>query len=141
MPNGEKNVLFNIYRNGKLCASAVKGSSWLDTQSDTSKVTHYNIESYYPESGNCSHLSPTRTYYPEDSFIELPASDMNNTGGNLVNNDHFENWGKPEHELSIDSFTVEQNGKFVFRAIYSNGAGPINTGITCSVKHIAITDQ
>lgn len=139
--DGEQNILFNIYRNGILCASALKDTKWIDPDSNLNQTYFYNIESYYPDTGNCSHLSPTVTYYPESSYVELSAAKMQNSGGNLVNEDHFENWGKTNHQLSVKSFVVEKDGTYDIRTIYSNGAGPINTGITCSVKRIVISDK
>jgi hypothetical protein len=98
------------------------------------------VESFYPDSGNCSHLTPAGFYGSKENIIEIPAASMKNTGGNLVDKHHFENWGKPDHQLRIDSLTVNKSGRYLFSVRYSNGAGPINTGVTCAVKRIEITE-
>ncbi|MBN1456631.1 MAG: hypothetical protein JW912_02125 [Sedimentisphaerales bacterium] len=140
--SGETDVRFNIYRDGKLCAKGIKETEWTDPASaDHSEKTHfYMVEAFYPDSGNCSHLTDVNYYCQKDDIIEIGASSMKNTGGNLVNDHHFENWGKPAHELFIPSLRVEQGGEYLLWALYSNGAGPINTGVTCSVKKIEIRE-
>jgi hypothetical protein len=56
-----------------------------------------------------------------------------------VDGNHFENWGRPGDELAVKSFTVEQSGRYEVRAEFSNGAGPVNTGITCGIKRLEVT--
>jgi hypothetical protein len=140
--SGETDVRFNIYRDGKLCAKGIKETEWTDPDSsDHSEKTYfYAVEAFYPDSSNCSHLTDTNYYCQKDEVIEIGAASMKNKGGNLVNEHHFENWGKPEHELSIPSLRVEKDGEYLLWALYSNGAGPINTGVTCSVKRIEIRE-
>ena len=138
----EKDVCFNIYRNGSLCAKGIKETEWTDPgSSDHSEKTYfYMVEAFYPDSGNCSHLTEVNYYRQKYDIVEIGASSMKNTGGNLVNEHHFENWGKPEHELSVPSLRVKKNGDYLLWVLYSNGAGPINTGVTCSVKKIEVRE-
>jgi hypothetical protein len=89
-------------------------------------------------SGNVSHLSQSRTYRTADQQQVIAARDLRNKGGNLVKGHHFENWGRPDHTLASDSFRVNRAGRFLVRAEFSNGAGPVNTGITCAVKRLEI---
>jgi hypothetical protein len=138
--DGEKDVCFNIYRNGKLCTAGITETQWTDPDYSADKTCFYTVEAFYPDSGNCSHVTPVNVYCPKDNRIEIPAASMKNTGGNLVDNHHFENWGKSDHKLQIDSFKVNQDGRYLFSVKYSNGAGPINTGVTCGVKRIEITE-
>lgn len=63
---------------------------------------------------------------------------MQHIGGNLVDGHHFENWGKPEDHLLTKTFRVNRNGCFQIRAEFSNGSGPVNTGITCAVKKLLV---
>ena len=140
--NGETDVRFNIYRNGQLCGKGITETEWLDSDSaDYRDETYfYMVEAIYPDSGNCSHLTPANFYCPKDDIIEIGAALMKNKGGRLVNNHHFGNWGQPEDEIRIPSFTVKKNGAYFVNAEYSNGAGPINTGVTCAVKRIEISE-
>jgi hypothetical protein len=134
------NVVFNINRDGRLCAQAVTGTEWVDTTladySDT--VISYTVEAVDPQSGNASYPSPTRRHQPQGRQQTIPAKDMQNRGGNLVAGHHFENWGQPGHELLARDLRVHRAGHYHLRAEFSNGAGPINTGITCAVKKLEI---
>jgi hypothetical protein len=137
---GETDVRFNIYRNGQICAKAITETQWTDPQSSADKTCFYRVEAFYPGSDNCSHVTPVNVYCPQKNRIQISATAMKNTGGNLVDNDHFENWGKSQDKLQVDSFTVQKSGCYLFSVKYSNGAGPINTGVACGVKRIEIAD-
>ena len=141
--NGETNVRFNIYRNGQLCANRITETEWTDSDSGDyqDNAYFYMIEAVYPDSGNCSHLTPVRFYRLQDDVIEIGAASMKNKGGNLVSGHHFENWGLPEHEIWIPSLTVGKSGRYLVNAEYSNGAGPINTGVTCAIKRMEILEN
>ncbi len=138
--DGQTDVRFNIYRNGQLCANGITETEWTDPDSADywDNVYFYMVEAVYPDSGNCSHLTPVHSYCMTDNVIEIDAAVMKNKGGNLVNEHHFENWGLPEHELQTAVFTMKRTGTYLISAAYSNGAGPINTGVTCAVKRIEI---
>ncbi|MBC8379083.1 MAG: hypothetical protein H8E62_07910 [Planctomycetes bacterium] len=140
--NGEINVCFNIYRNGQLCAEAITETEWTDPDSaDYPDNTYfYRIEAVYPDSGNCSHVTPARAYHAKDDRIEIGSASIKNKGGNLAGGHFFENWGLPEHELQTSAFTVNKSGTYLINAEYSNGAGPINTGVTCAVKRFEILE-
>ena len=139
--NGETNVRFNIYRNGQLCANGITETEWTDPDSADYRdnTCFYMVEAVYPDSGNCSHLTEAHSYCAKENVIEIDVATMKNKGGNLVD-DHFENWGLPEHELQTPAFTVNKSGTYLINAEYSNGAGPINTGVTCAVKRIEILE-
>ena len=38
----------------------------------------------------------------------------------------------------MNNFTAKTGGHYLVRAEFSNGAGPVNTGITCAVKKLEI---
>jgi hypothetical protein len=139
----ERDVRFNIYRNGILYAEGITNTQWIDPNSADfyDKTYFYMVQTVYSDSGNGSHLTPVNFYCPKETTIKIPAASMKNTGGNLVDNHHFENWGKPDHQLKIDSLKVKKTGRYMVSVQYSNGAGPINTGVTCAVKRIEITDS
>jgi hypothetical protein len=134
------NVSFNLYRDGKLKAQNVKDTSWTDPESgDYRDVVHvYMVEAIDNRSGNASHLSSSAFYRSDGAEQVVPATRMRNVGGNLVN-DHFENWGQPNHRLDAD-LSVPRSGRYLIRARYSNGAGPVNSGITCAVKKLEIVE-
>jgi hypothetical protein len=134
------NVVFNIYRDGQVCARDIRQTQWTDPSStDYQDTAHcYAVEAVDPQSGNASHLSPPRCHWSADQEQVIPAGDMRNRGGNLVAGHHFENWGKPGDQLLTGNFKVNRGGHYVIRAEFANGAGPVNTGITCAVKKLQI---
>lgn len=133
-------VAFNIYRNGELYAKKVSGTSWTDPESGDyeERVYSYSVEAAFPASGTVSHPTPARSFRTSDQQQVISASDMMNRGGELSGNHHFENWGKPEHTLVTKPFQVKRSGHHVIRMVFSNGAGPVNTGITCAVKKLEV---
>lgn len=42
--------------------------------------------------------------------------------------------GDPGHWLKTPAFEAEHSGTHLVQAEFSNGAGPVNTGITCAVQ-------
>jgi hypothetical protein len=134
------NVVFNIYRDGVLCAKSIFETNWTDTaSSDYREHVHvYAVEAIDPASGNASHLTPSHSYLTAQQQLVIPASDMGHQGGNLVDNHDFESWGRSGDTLSTKSFTVDRGGRYEIRAEFSNGAGPVNTGITCAVKKLEL---
>ncbi len=136
---GATNVVFNIYRDGRLCAKGLTKTHWLDPDSSDymNRTYFYAVEAVDPRTGNASHLTQSRFYPEMDNQLAIPAKAMENHGGQLVKDRYFENWGKPGDEL-LASFTAKRSGKYLVRVKFSNGAGPVNTGITCAVKRIEI---
>ena len=135
-------VVFNIYRDGQLCAKRVRQMSWLDPDSSdyTQKTHFYALEAMDEKSGNISHLTPTRFYATTNDLCVIPAKEMENRGGTLADGRYFTYWGKPDHELRVKSFVAKRSGSYLVRAEFSNGAGPVNTGITCAVKRLEICE-
>ncbi|MEI8036760.1 MAG: hypothetical protein WCJ14_00070 [Verrucomicrobiota bacterium] len=138
-PDARK-VLFTIYRDGKLCAENLRETQWNDPQSADFEdhVRAYTITATCPKSGNVSHPAPARCYRTPDQQQVIPAQAMANRGGNLVGGHHFENWGKPGDTLATRSFQVPRSGRHSVRMEFSNGSGPVNTGITCAVKRLVV---
>ncbi|HEY9803429.1 MAG TPA: amylo-alpha-1,6-glucosidase [Leptolyngbyaceae cyanobacterium] len=143
-------VVVNIYRNGKLVAEKLKVSgnsaTWQDpnTEGINSPSYCYTLESVYTGSGNISQRAKPFCYWGSnyERIYSVLANDFQAVGGNLSDNHgkaHFENWGAP-----TDSLTVKINAKFSgshgIQVVAGNGAGPINTGITCAVKRLQMRD-
>ena len=137
------NVSFNIYRDGQMIAQGIDQTTWVDeTSTDDSDIVHcYAVEAVDLESGNASHLTPFLSYFPEGQKQVIPARKMKNRGGTLVSGHHFEKWGKPADELVIKPLKMDRSGRYVIRAEFSNGSGPVNTGITCAVKKLDVLES
>ncbi len=136
------NVVFNIYRNGRLCAKRVAETRWLDPDSAdyASRTYFYAVEAMDTQSGNVSHLTPTRFYATTNNQWMIPATEMENRGGKLAEGRYFMDWGRPDHELRVKNFTARRSGRHLVRAEFANGSGPVNTGITCAVKRLEIRE-
>ena len=134
------NVTFNIYRDGLLCALAVRETNWTDPASAdyASRLHCYAVEAVDSESGNVSYLTPPCGYLDAVAQVVIPASALGHQGGNLADNHHFENWGRTNDTLWTKNFKVPRDGRYAIRAEFSNGAGPVNTGITCAVKKLEL---
>jgi len=133
------NAAFNIYRDGQLCAEGIRQTTWMDPQSrDFQNTVHsYAVEAVDLWSGNASYLTQSLSFRLEDQRQVIPAKAMHNCGGNLAGN-HFENWGKPGDYLETGSLQVNRRGRYLVRAEFSNGAGPVSSGITCAVKKLEV---
>lgn len=135
-------VTFNIYRDGKCVASNINQTSWHDLSTkDYQTVAYgYAIEAVDNLTGTVSHLSPINRFFNSEKTYTLSAVEMQNQGGTLVDSHHFEGWGKSSHSLSTE-FAVNNDGRYVINTEFANGSGPINTGITCSVKRIILKES
>ena len=134
-------INFNIYKNGKLVAGNIAGTSWLDPEVSATGTDFYALEALYPDTGNVSFITETKYITSPKNESEISAAAMKNTGGNLVNNHHFENWGLPGHTLEIENASVSKNGQYIICVEYSNGSGQIYTGVTCAVKRLDIIES
>jgi hypothetical protein len=134
------NIVFNIYRDGQRCATRVTQTRWLDPGSSdyTNKAHFYAVEAMDEKSSNVSHLTPTRFYATTNNQWIIPAKEMVNHGGTLADGHYFTDWGKADHELHVKHFTAKRSGHYLVCAEFSNGAGPVNTGITCAVKKLEL---
>jgi len=135
-------VHFNIYRDGRLCARDIGETHWTDPHSDdyTNLIHFYTVEAIDNSSGNASHLAPSHFYSTTNSQWSIPATAMEHSGGKLMDARYFADWGKSSDELRVNNFTPALSGHCAVRVEFSNGAGPLNTGITCAVKKLEIRD-
>ena len=136
-------VAFNIYRDGQRVAEGIRQTAWVDEGcSDDSVVMHsYAVEAVDLESGNASHLTPFLHGSIKDRKRVVLAREIKNRGGKLVSGHHFEDWGQPGDELETEPFPVDRSGHYAIRAEFSNGSGPVNTGITCAVKKLDVLES
>ncbi|MCU0770237.1 MAG: hypothetical protein MUE94_00510 [Verrucomicrobia bacterium] len=133
---------FNIYRNGRLCAARVETNVWVDLQSsDYDRVAHfYAVEAIDGATGAASHLTPARFCATTNNQWIIPATALEHQGGILTEGRYFRDWGAAEHTLQASRFTAVRSGNHLVRVEFANGAGPVNTGITCGVKKLEVRD-
>ena len=134
------NVSFNIYRDGALYAEDIRGTKWTDALSGDYRnhVHAYAVTAVDKLSGLCSHPTPVRSYRIPDQQLVISANLIKNSGGKRVATGHFEDWGNQYDDLETSDFVAKQGGRYAVRVEFSNGAGPISTGITCAVKKIEV---
>ena len=71
------------------------------------------------------------------------ASTFAATGGSAVTAHgrfHYEAWGDPGDRLEVSGFTAPSSGEYLVQALYGNGAGAVDTGITAAVKRVLVED-
>ncbi|MCB9610986.1 MAG: hypothetical protein H6722_00820 [Sandaracinus sp.] len=142
-------VTFRIYRDGTVVADELAGTttSWTDMSFDagSARTPCYVVETTFTSSGNHSQHSPPQCWWGASAarVTSFGASAMTNVGGTAITNHgrfHYENWGDEGHTLTTPSFTATQTGEHLLQLVYGNGAGAINTGITCAVKRVVAID-
>ena len=144
--NGEnpEQVSVNIYRNGSLVAQGLPGNltSWQDQNSQGARSPSYcyNLETVYLNSGTTSQRSYPFCYWGpnSDRIYTVNADQFSVIGGNRSfshGREHFDNWGEPGHSITVN-LTAQLSGSHAIQVVAGNGAGAINTGITCAVKHL-----
>ncbi|MCB9617173.1 MAG: hypothetical protein H6722_32485, partial [Sandaracinus sp.] len=142
-------VTFRIYRDGTVVADELAGTttSWTDMSFDagSARTPCYVVETTFTSSGNHSQHSPPQCWWGAGAprVTSIGASAMTNVGGTGVTNHgrfHYEGWGDDGHTLTTPSFTATQTGEHLLQLVYGNGAGAINTGITCAVKRVVAID-
>ncbi|GHC06665.1 hypothetical protein [Cerasicoccus arenae] len=133
-------IVFDVYRNGKLHAIMKDSTEWLDLDSDdfSQQAYVYHLVARCQQNGLVSHPTRGRRYLPSRQKLIIGAHSMNRIGGSLIDKHHFEDWGLPDHQISVSGIRVNQSGRYAIQVSYANGSGPINTGITCAVKKLEI---
>ena len=149
--NGEAaaDVRWRIYRDGVAIADDLPGAttSYTDPSFDASspRTPCYTAELTFASSGNCSQHAPPACWWGPGAarVTTIGAASMTNVGGSLSGShgrDHYEPWGEPGHSLTVPSFTPTQTGPHLLQVTFGNGAGSINTGITCGIKRVVVED-
>jgi len=139
-------IRFHVYRDGALVKD-LDGTtgSWTDPDSgDLASRTHcYALESSFVSSGNRSQHSPVQCHWGANRAKVFNPDQMQNVGGEKSTEHgrlHFGSWGDAGHSLTVGSVQASMTGLHLIQVVHGNGLGPINTGITCSVKKVTVED-
>ncbi|HET6629429.1 MAG TPA: hypothetical protein VFG91_06620 [Woeseiaceae bacterium] len=123
-------VAFNVYRDGVRRAAALPGSarSWADTVEGEAPGRCYTVEAYFLSSKNTSQRAEPECYRgpANERISRVPVREASNAG-------------KKREAISVE-LAPRTSGTFALRFIYRN-PGPINTGITCAVKHVEVRES
>ncbi len=141
-PCEHTSTVTDVYRDGHCVARDITGHCWSDPDSsDRATTPHtYHLLTRNVSNGLRSHFSPARSYVPKSQQQTLPLAEMKRSGGHLSGKGVLEGWGAPTDDIRCEPITVNTSGRYALCFNYSNGAGPINTGITCAVKRLDIID-
>lgn len=151
--SAENNVTFSIYRNGKLVAENQTKTTWDDLESnDFKNNTYFYAVQAVNAMGNVSFPSRTEWFKIENNLtiIEVGKDKKKNLidGDRFLKDDHckgkghyYEDWGGRLDTLELSGFEPKRSGNYKVSLYYGNGSGPINTGITCSIKKISIKEM
>ena len=139
-------ITWSVYRDGARVAFGLGAfnPSWTDpdTAGDATPSHCYTVETRWGSSGNLSQHAKPACFWssnPANRIDTVGASAFERKGGAIAG-DHTTDWGDVADELAA-TFTAKHTGAHLVQAEYANGAGPINTGITCGVKHVTIEEQ
>lgn len=114
-----ESVSLEIYRDGQLAASGIRGTKWSDPIPVSAQFPEYALAAVYDDSGNQSHLSVSRRAVPPGSVVVVPL-------------------GPDQKDADI---TAPETGTWLIKFWYANDAGDRETGITCGIKRIEVVDE
>ncbi|NVB37448.1 hypothetical protein G6O69_06365 [Pseudenhygromyxa sp. WMMC2535] len=135
-----------VYRDGELVAEGLAGDvgSWTDPDSAAAGEASpcYSVAASYASGNASQHASPACWWGSDLAHIQaFDATNFEAVGGSAVTNwgrFHYEGWGAAGDSLTLPSFTATQGGRHLFQVDYGNGAGSVDTGITCAVKRLRV---
>lgn len=141
-------VTFRIYRDGVIVADALPGSTttWTDPDHDPASPSSpcYVAEATFASGTHSQHSPPMCWWGPGAPRVTtIDASAMTAVGGAGSTSHgrfHYEPWGAPGDSLTVPSFTAAQSGTHLFQVTFGNGAGSINTGVTCGLKRLVVEE-
>jgi len=131
------NTRFNIYRDGQLVAARFRGLEWTDKSPADGRLHRYAVEAVDAVSGNAGQLTPSLVWDAGRAAQRLPVSGMLVQGGKPLA-EGIADWGQPTDTLEVPRLIVSTTGRHEIRVEFSNGSGPVNTGIACGVKRLQL---
>lgn len=108
-------------------------------------TTCYSMETQFDGLTNRSHPAEPICWWGEEytHIQNLYMDDITVNGGSYStthDRPHYDNWGAADHTIT-GTFTVQHTGLHYFQVVYGNGAGNLDSGITCGVKRVQIRDD
>ena len=137
-------LTLRVFRDGQEVADDLPGNtaSWIDPDSNTASAASpcYTVEARYASGNHSQHAAPDCWWGP-GSIVAYDAPSFDHVGGELVDNWgrlHYQGWGAPGDSLTVPSYTPGVSGRHLFQVDFGNGAGSVDTGITCAVKRLRV---
>jgi len=140
-------IEYAVYRDGVRIASDLSGpgTSFTDVSASANEAPCYAVETCFTTTGNCSQRSRPMCWWGDGAarVQSYPASTFAASGG-VASSDHgrfhYGSWGDLDDTLTITTVAPARTGPYLVQLVYGNGAGPIDTGITCGIKRIVIEE-
>ncbi|MCB9683094.1 MAG: esterase [Alphaproteobacteria bacterium] len=143
----ENGVRYAVYRDGSRVADDVVATTWIDGAATPDAATHcYAVEAYYFTSGLRSHHGAPICWWGAPSrVVTFDAHALIQTAGTGTwstdhGRPHLMDWGGPDDTLTVFGVRPQWTGPHLLQLVYANGAGPVNTGITCGAKRLTVRD-
>jgi hypothetical protein len=134
----ETDATFSVYRDGVLVEEDAT-SPWTDEATTTAC---YSVVARLKHAGQPS--APQCWWGDDFRRIQTVSADAFTATGGIWSTEHgrghYGNWGAADHTLSLD-ITPENTGEHYIQAVYGNGSGTLDTGITAAVKWVEVTDE
>jgi glycogen debranching enzyme len=126
-------IALTVYRDG-VAAAKLSGSTTtgIDRSVPPARVSPcYSVESEYLVSGNVSQRSRSQCHWTDDHVQMVPMGSSKTAMGAAA---------ESGRDMQLPTFRARASGDHVLSLLASNGAGPINTGVTCAVRQVTVTE-
>jgi hypothetical protein len=139
-------VSFDVLRDGVVITSALSGvtTSWVDTSATSGSPSYcYSVRAHFVSSGNTSQDAAPACFWGTGRIASFTADQLTAVGGTLSSTHgkvHQDVWGDDGNTLTVPSYTPSHTGAHLLQIVAGNGAGPINTGVTCGAKRLEVRD-
>ncbi|MGM0509250.1 MAG: hypothetical protein ACQERZ_08855 [Fusobacteriota bacterium] len=115
----DENILYNIYKNGKLYKKDLKEKVWIDTDYKKENKANEYIFSVANEK------------------LKTKNPDIKERDGVK----YLSKWGEKNEKLIVDNVYVKKDGGYHINLTYANAFHSVNTGITATVKWLMVKDE
>ena len=143
VPGGEEaDVVYSVYRDGKLVADDLQAGDWRDRSGGAGAC--YALEARFTATGNRSHHSRPSCV---DGGIEIKAGDPRIVSSVAVSPPdarfampRLVAWGQPGDRFAVERIDVATPGRYAVQLQYHNAAALVNLGISGGVKWLVVKD-
>lgn len=133
-------VRVDVLRDGRVVAEDVRGP-WVDRAVGADGQACYSARATFLESGLTSQHAEPRCWWGRDGqrvrVFEAEALDV-------LEGERADDHGRPHVRdpggagVAVPRFEAQHDGPHAFQVVYGNGAGPVESGITCAVRAVDV---
>ena len=140
-------IRYAVYRDGVAVTTSLAGTatSFTDPAASADAAPCFAVEACFTATGTCSQRSRPACWWGDGAarITTIGANAFVATGGVASTEHgrfHHGSWGDAGHTLVIPTLQPAHTGPHLLQLVYGNGAGPLDTGITCALKRIVVED-